>query len=148
MLDVLAQVSVFNGVPTEALARLLEHSKTRTFKRSGVIMQQGDPADCMHVILDGRVLVELNHAGFARPLALAELGSCELIGEMGVLDGEPRSATVTAIEDTRTLELGRDALVQLVIRYPEVARSLLRLLSQRLRSTDDLVEQLRQQTRN
>jgi CRP/FNR family cyclic AMP-dependent transcriptional regulator len=76
------------------------------------------------------------------PVVLDELGAGDLVGEMGVLDGEARSATVVAIETTVALELSAATLAATVLRHPEATTELLRLLSRRLRSTDELAVQL------
>jgi CRP-like cAMP-binding protein len=61
---------------------------------------------------------------------------------MGLLDGGPRSATVTATEDTETLELHSTVMAVVVMQYPQVAAALLRTLSRRLRSADELADAL------
>ena len=73
---------------------------------------------------------------------LAELGANDVVGEIGVLDGGARTATVTAVEQTRTLELHRTLLAVVLIQYPDVAAELLRTLSRRLRSTDEILDTL------
>jgi len=76
------------------------------------------------------------------PLVLAELGPNEIVGEVGILDGGARTATVTALAPTRTLELHRTVIAVVLIQYPAVAADLLRTLSRRLRSADELAEHL------
>jgi CRP-like cAMP-binding protein len=71
-------------------------------------------------------------------LLLAQLGPGEIVGEMGVLDGAPRSATVIAIEDTEAVELGAPTVTETILQHPDVSLELLRMLSRRLRSTDEL----------
>jgi CRP-like cAMP-binding protein len=61
---------------------------------------------------------------------------------MGLLDESPRTATVTALKDTETIELDGAALARAIVEYPEVTTALIRVLSQRLRCTDELVEYL------
>ena len=85
--------------------------------------------------------VTRSHPQILRPVVLAELGSRDVVGEMGVLDREPRSASVTALTEVETLELDAPTLAQVVLDHPEAAAALLRLLSQRLCSTDELMEQ-------
>jgi CRP/FNR family cyclic AMP-dependent transcriptional regulator len=111
-------------------------------------MRQGDISDALHVILAGRVRVERTHSGDATPIELAELGANEVVGEIGVLDGGPRTATVTALEETRTLELHRTLLAVVLIQYPEIATDLLRKLSARLRSTDEILDTLARDAAN
>lgn len=105
-------------------------------------MRQGDEASCLHVILAGKVSVAREHAALSNPVILAFLGPGEVVGEMGLLDGEPRSATVIAIEDTVTVEVAADALAECVAEYPQVYAELARVLSRRLRSTDELAAEI------
>ena len=105
-------------------------------------MRQGEDADVMHVILSGRVRVERSAAAGSAPVVLADLGANDVVGEMGVLDGGPRTATVTALEETHTLELHRTLLTVVLVQYPDIAADLLRTLSLRLRSTNELVDAL------
>ena len=139
----LASVSLFRPVPSEALARLAEQGRRRHFSPGSQLMRQGDVSQSMHIILEGRVRVERMPPHVPQPIVLAELGPNEVVGEIGLLDEGPRTATVTALRDTQTLELEAAALAQMILEYPEVGIALLQVLSQRLRSTDELIEQMR-----
>lgn len=136
----LSQVSLFTGVSLNGLSTLAERGIPRTFPPGSVLMRQGGPSDCMYVIISGLVRVERLHTDITEPIILAELGPGETVGEMGLLDGEPRSATVVAAEHTETLELSATSLEETMLQFPEVMTSLLRTLSRRLRSTDQFVE--------
>ena len=140
MLDVLAEVSLFAALPPTGLTRLAQQGKTRHFPAGSRLMHQGDVSVSMYIIVEGRVRVERSHPALLGPVLLAELGPGEVVGEIGVLDGEPRTATVTAVKDTETLELDAATLELTILAYPEVGTALLRVLSRRLRSTDELVE--------
>src|SRR5262245_28699678 len=96
MLSVLAQVDAFKDLPPEGLAMLVALGQPRSFPAGSVLMRQGDPSESLYVVVSGRVKVEREVGGGQPPLQLAELGPGEVVGEMGVLDREPRSATVTA----------------------------------------------------
>ena len=104
MTSPLAGVALFKELPEPGLQMLAERGRPKHFAAGVVIMRQGDASDALHVITHGRVRVERNQPGDT-PLVLAELGPGDVIGEMGLLDNAPRSATVTALEDTETLEL-------------------------------------------
>jgi CRP-like cAMP-binding protein len=142
MLDALSQADMFEGIPLDGLARLARSGIRRTFKAGTTLMKQGDLSDTMYVLLKGRVLVEKTHPQLSESLTLAELGPGDVVGEMGLLDHEPRSATVTAIDEVDAMELDDLALAQTVLQYPEVSAALLRLLSRRLRSADELSTEL------
>jgi CRP/FNR family cyclic AMP-dependent transcriptional regulator len=142
VLDALSKSEMFRGVPIDGLMRLAETGINRRFGPGAQLMRQGDISDTMYVILSGRVKVERSDSRVGSPLELAELGPGDVVGEMGLLDGEPRSATVTALESTEVMELDDLALAQLVLHYPDVSGGLLRILSRRLRSTDEVATDL------
>ena len=141
-------VGLFQGTSPEARRTLSERGRVRTFEAGEVLMRQGEDADAMYVILAGRVRVERDAPGHSAPALLAELGANDVVGEIGVLDGGPRTATVTAVEQTRTLELHRTLLAVVLIQYPDVAGELLRTLSRRLRSTDEILDTLARQNKD
>ncbi len=141
MTSSLARVALFTELPESGLQMLAERGRPKHFAAGDVLMRQGDASDALHVITRGRVRVERDQAG-ETPLVLADLGPGDVIGEMGLLDGGPRSATVTATEDTETLELHATVMAVVVMQYPQVAAALLRTLSRRLRSADELADAL------
>ena len=147
MRDVLSQNAILRTLPAEGLARLAEQGRRRAFPPGSQLMRQGDVSDSLHIILQGRVRVARTHPQILRPVVLAELGPGEIVGEMGVLDQEPRSATVTALNAVETLELDAATLSQAIMDHPEAAAALLQVLSRRVRSTDELVEQLARRER-
>ena len=141
MTSPLAAVALFKELPEPGLQTLAERGRPKNFKAGDVIMRQGDASDALHVITRGHVRVERDQ-GSETPLVLAELGAGDVIGEMGLLDNAPRSATVTALEDTETLELHATVMALVIMQYPQVAAALLRTLSRRLRSADELADAL------
>jgi CRP-like cAMP-binding protein len=112
-------------------------------------MRQDDPSDCLHVIARGRVQVSraIPKAG-AEPALLTELGPGDVVGEMGVLDAAPRSATVTAVEPTDTICISADLISAIMLQYPRVSDALFQLMSERIRSTEELADCLLQKSHN
>lgn len=147
-MEALSQIPILATLPPDGLARLVEQGVRRSFSTGAALMRQGEPSACMHVILMGSVQVERTHPDLIEPVVLAELGAGEAVGEMGVLDGEPRSATVIALEETETMELSATQLADAVVRYPEVSAALLRTITRRLRSTDELVAEVLRRERS
>jgi CRP/FNR family transcriptional regulator, cyclic AMP receptor protein len=126
----------------DGLARLAALGDRRVFAEGEELMRQGDVADSLFVILEGQVRVVREHPHLSTPITLAALGAGEVVGEMGLLDGEPRSATVTALEETVAMRVPEHALRLCVARHPDVYGSLLKVLSKRLRSTNDLAAEM------
>lgn len=139
---ILGLAQTAGALSLDGFARLAALGERRSFSKDVMLMKQGDPASTMFVILSGRVSVMREHRDLATPVLLANLGPGEIVGEMGLLDGEPRSATVTAIEDTIAVEVPGPALAECVAGYPDLYASLIKVLSRRLRSTDELVAQV------
>jgi CRP-like cAMP-binding protein len=137
----LARVALFKELPEPGLQTLAERGRPKHFSTGDVIMRQGDPSDALHVITRGRVRVERSQPGDT-PLVLADLGAGDVIGEMGLLDNAPRSATVTALEHVETIEIHATVMALVVMQYPQVASALLRTLSRRLRNADELADAL------
>jgi CRP/FNR family transcriptional regulator, cyclic AMP receptor protein len=113
----------------------------RHFAAGEVLIRQGDVSDCMYVLLQGQVRVERAHPDLHEPLHLADLPAGTTVGEIGVLDGGNRTATVTAVEPTETLRLPAGALAGILQAHPETAAALLHILSKRLRNTDELIDE-------
>jgi len=106
-----------------------------------VLFYEKEPADEMYIVLEGKVKASLfNERG--DELVLAEFGPGEFIGEMGIIDQGPRSATAIAEENSRLAVLSRDAFLKILRENPDIALNVMRSLVARLRRTDDLVEAL------
>src|SRR5687768_2813912 len=95
-IEALATAGVLRDICTQDLHRLALLGHRRLFAPGEVLMRQDEPSDCLHVLVRGRVRVERVQPHSAEPLLVAELGPCETVGEMGLLNDAPRSATVTA----------------------------------------------------
>src|SRR5688572_24773451 len=100
-----------------------------------VIFEEGGTADCVLLVRAGRVRVTAV-AGDGEELLLAERGAGELLGELSGIDGQPRSASVTALEDVRGLVVPLHAFRAFLLDNPRVALSLLELMSRRLREAE------------
>jgi CRP-like cAMP-binding protein len=109
------------------------------FRQTEFIVQEGQPGDEMYFIESGQVQVLKRHG--AQTLLLAEMGAGDLFGEMALLTGKPRSATVVATTDVNLWAMGQSDFDELVTSYPNLALALSRLLSERLSNSDARVLQ-------
>lgn len=126
----------------DGFARLAAVGERRSYAAGERLMKQGEAADSMFVILSGKVHVVREHPDLASPIPLATLGSGEVVGEMGLLDGDPRSATVTAAEPVVAMQVPQTALSQIVAQHPDIYGALVKTLSKRLRDTNELAAQI------
>jgi len=126
----LARNPLFDGVPAAALDGASSSLARRTFAPGDVICRAGDPGDTLFVIVDGLARV-LGADGDV----VARLRRSDVIGEMSLVSGEPRSATVIAAVPTSVLELGRDDFAGLIAVHPQILSNLNRILTRRLAET-------------
>jgi CRP/FNR family transcriptional regulator, cyclic AMP receptor protein len=126
-LNILQSISLFSGSSTEVLLELADKLEVESAQPGDLIVRQGEMGSCMYVVIDGKVRI---HEG---ERTLNYLGRGDFFGEMAVLDPMPRSTTVTAIEVTRLYRLEREAVVEVMIKQPEIAQGVIRTLCRRLR---------------
>lgn len=132
----LGDVPLFAGLPAAALDRLAAESRRRRFPRGQILCHEGDPGDALLVLEAGRVAVSRFAAG-GREVVLAAVEAPAAFGELALIDGAPRSATVTAQTPVVVRVLGRDAVAALLAREPTVALALLRAMTAMVRATND-----------
>jgi CRP-like cAMP-binding protein len=134
--DVLASTELFQGVSPEELIELARHASTRRLVRGDVLFNEGDPPDALYIVLRGRVAIA-NKSFDGRESVVALMENGDLFGEMGMLDGLPRSAEGRALEPSEVLELGYSAARALLERRPELLWGVVRMLADRLRGMDE-----------
>jgi EAL domain-containing protein (putative c-di-GMP-specific phosphodiesterase class I)/CRP-like cAMP-binding protein len=105
----------------------------RTFSPASTLFREGEGADCAYIIEKGRVEISALRNG--RQVRLAILGENELVGEMAVVDDQVRSATVTALEETRVVVIEREQVKRAMDRADPLVRLFLRVILERQRST-------------
>ncbi len=137
-LDVLAENTAFSHVSRDRLVEIAEDGKRHLYLTGQVVMRQGSESDSLHIVVKGKVEVERDVAG--KTIHLAELRQGDIVGEMGVLNGDARTATVKALEDLETLEIGAAHLKKVFQQDPEVLLAVMKVINERLRSTEELVE--------
>ncbi len=125
---ILKTVSIFAETPDEILAETASFLEEVEVKAGETIFEKGDMDKRMYLIVEGRVRI---HDG---ERTLAHLGDRDVFGEMAVLDPQPRSASATAMADTRLFRLHQDLFYELMADRIEVARGIIRVLARRLRA--------------
>ena len=123
----LGKVALFKDLSRRNLARIDRISRVKYAITGDVLVEQGDPADDMIVVLDGRASVSRGRR------TIDECGPGHCFGEMALLDSQPRSATVTALEPMRLLVIPGTEFRKLLPAAPRLAEALLATLSLRLR---------------
>lgn len=113
--DLVARVSYFQGLGAATIAEVAQLLRPSDFATGTVVIRRGQPGDCMYFIVTGEVTVDLK----PQPLVL---GAGEFFGEMALITGEPRSATVAARTNCELLHLDLADFRHLEARHPEVAK--------------------------
>ena len=113
---------------------VVSYMRPERIKAGEVVMREGESTrnDFMALVLDGEVTVENSVAAAHDSMVVSILGPGSLIGEMGIIDGGPRSATCTASTDLALAVLTREALARLMDTHPSVAARLLLAMSKRI----------------
>ena len=128
----LESVSIFGGLGERELDLLLECTTTKQVEAREVLFHKGDPGNQLYGILSGRLKVMATGTD-GKDVVFGLMGPGEVIGEIALMDTNPRSATVVALEDSRLLTLHRRDLIPLLERHPKVAIHLAAVLAARLR---------------
>ncbi len=122
---------------------VVSYMEPRLFPEGTVFIQEGDRnnTDYMILVLDGEVTVESIVVSRTRPVTVTVLGAGSVLGEMGIVDGEPRSATCTATTEVRCTIFTRTALEQLLNEQPAIGAKFMMAISlriaQRMRDTSE-----------
>jgi CRP-like cAMP-binding protein len=123
---------IFGGSDVEALAELETQVEWQALESGATLFRRGDPADAAYIVTSGR-LRALDEAA-PQERALNEIGSGEIVGEMALLDAEPRSATVVAVRDSLLARIPASAFQRLIERHPAALRRITGFLIARLRA--------------
>src|SRR4051812_16377182 len=129
--DSIRKIPLFSSLSREDVAKVLGKFEEIAHPAGATIFHQGDTGDAFYLIRSGTVEVVLEGAG-GRSETLAVLGAQEGFGEMALLSGEPRSATIVAVKDTTLWRLSREAWTDLIEKHPTWLLHFCALLSKRL----------------
>jgi CRP/FNR family cyclic AMP-dependent transcriptional regulator len=138
---VIEKVPLFGQLGPADLQRVMELARERTYPKNSVILFEDDPGDALFVVATGQVKVVLIGED-GREVILSVLGEGEFFGEMALIDDEPRSAHVIAMEDSTLVVLRREDFQSILMQVPAIALALLKELSRRLRRVDEKVGSL------
>lgn len=128
----LRRVPIFHGLDAARLRLLAFTGERTTFAAGDVLFRRGDEANAAYVLLSGSadVVIAIGEDGSVRGWSVAENA---IIGEMGLVTDDPRSATVVATSDIVALKLRKDVFLALLAEFPQMALSVTRLMIKRLR---------------
>jgi CRP-like cAMP-binding protein len=137
----LKKLDWFDELPNEMLNALAEKVQKRHLKANEVLFSKGEEGDSLFVIDSGWVKI-VTEDSQGSEVVLNQVGAGEIIGEMALLDNEPRSAGVITLSDTTVLELKRDDFMEILKQQPDLALSVIRNFSSRMRYNTNYIERI------
>jgi len=137
----LSTIPLFSQLREGDLERLAAAAQERSYPKNSVILFEDDPGDSLYVVLNGQVKVVII-AEDGREVILSIRSEGDFFGELSIIDDEPRSAHVIAMEESRLLVLRREDFNRCLRELPQIATGLLRALCRRLRQADRKISSL------
>jgi CRP/FNR family cyclic AMP-dependent transcriptional regulator len=141
MLNVLAQVEIFNGLCDEELEVLAASSVTRQYPKNTVIINEGDHADSLYLIDQGRVKVYCSDKN-GKEFIMNTLEPGDYFGELALLDDDRRSASVRTMEKCTFRIIYKEDFQRVISDHPNIAKVLMRNLTRSVRKLTDKVKSL------
>jgi len=137
----LVNVPIFSDLAQETLEKIVKSGVIQSYKKNSVILSEEDSGSALFVIAEGKVKVSRS-SNDEKEVILAMLNESDFFGEMSLLDGMARSATVTAVEDSKLFIIQRTEFLDLLKRYPDVSIALLTELTKRFRASSMKIKAL------
>jgi CRP/FNR family cyclic AMP-dependent transcriptional regulator len=141
MLALLRNVPLFSGLEEKDLRLLQQMGVRRTFPKHTVLIQEGSHGDSLYLIISGRVKVFLDNQE-GKEITLALLGPGDFVGEMALIDDEPRSAGVVTLDTCVLMVFSRADFRHTLAHNPSLSINLMKSLTHRLRDADRQIKSL------
>jgi len=132
----LARVPVFSALAREELAQVARVAARRRFEAGEVVFKEGDEGSTCYIVRSGRARAIREHPD-GRSITLAHFAPGDIFGEMAMLDGERRSATIETTDATEAIAITGADMQRLLLEHPEISVKLIAALGQRLRDTNE-----------
>jgi CRP-like cAMP-binding protein len=139
LVTLLRQIELFQGVGLPELRLISQQMTEQSYDAGAVVFHEGDMGDCLFVILTGTIHVYVEREGKTVTYGLMRAGEC--FGEMALIEDAPRSATVRAEAPAHCLTLSKQGFLNLIQHHPQIALSIMKSLCQRLRRTNELLQE-------
>jgi CRP/FNR family transcriptional regulator, cyclic AMP receptor protein len=139
--SILRATTLLRSVPAEELNAVAAASRLRSFRRGQIVFTRSDPGDTVIVVVSGRIKVTMRSADGGE-LTLAVIPPGGLLGELGVVDGGPRSADAETLEESQLLLIPREAIRAICARVPSAAQALTNSIAATLRRLTEVTADL------
>jgi CRP/FNR family transcriptional regulator, cyclic AMP receptor protein len=145
VVELLQRVQLFSELSQPELERVAQVAIPRSFPRDTRVFHEGDSGDACYIVRSGTCRVTREHSD-GRAITLATLGPGAIFGELAMFDGERRSASVEATENTQLLALPASDMRSLIRTHPAMAEKLVIALTRRLREANERISRQSFQT--
>lgn len=140
LMNYLERLPLFKGAPAAVLAKLVNRIKILSLTRGDYLVHQGEASESLFVIRTGWVKI-VTEGPQGEEVILNQCGPGQLVGEMSLVDQQPRSNSMVAISAAEVLEIKYDAVLIMLNEYPPLALKFLRDMSDRLRFANAYIEE-------
>ncbi len=141
MTGILQQIPLFSSLKTEELEAISKVTLNKNFPKDKIILLEDEEGDTLFIIIKGKVKVT-TFSENGKEVIFSLLGEGDFFGDMSLLDGKPRSASVISMEDSELQLIRRAEFYRLLEEHPRIALKLLEELASRLRKADERIESL------
>lgn len=138
--NLLSYIQLFEGLTPTQLDWVAQHAHRRNFEAGRNVMTVDQPGEVVYIILHGTVKIHIEQG--ARDVILAILGVGDMLGEMSLIDSVGRSASAVTLETSLMLWMDKATFNYMLENFPPVARNLVKIMSARVRLSDQLIQAL------
>jgi CRP/FNR family cyclic AMP-dependent transcriptional regulator len=138
--NLLSYIQLFEGLAPAQLDWIAQHAHRRNFEAGRNVMTIEQPGEAVYIILHGTVKIHIEQG--ERDVILAIRGAGDLLGEMSLIDSIGRSASVVTLETSLMLWMDKTSFNYMLDNFPPVARNLVKILSARVRLSNQLIQAL------
>jgi predicted acylesterase/phospholipase RssA/CRP-like cAMP-binding protein len=137
LLSTLASFELLATIDRPVLEQFGPSLQWLTLRAGELLLSQGEPGDCVYLVVHGRLRATVEDPRRGRDRVIGEVGHGETVGEMALLTGAPRSASIRAVRETTLIRISREAFDRLVEHYPGPMLRVARLIIERYQRTLD-----------
>ena len=137
----LREIPLFSRLDDKALGNLEKAAIKRAYPKNTILISKGDKSDQLFVVLKGKLKVAITDAS-GKEIIMSFLGAGDYFGEMAMIDGESRSATIMTTQASEVLTISRDDFHRTLLSSPDLMFELLKVLARKVRMATDKLESL------
>ena len=147
MTQPLSEIPLFEGLNNRERRRVVGALRSRIFKAGDILFHEGDPGDKLFLVKEGLVRIYTGGRENGQETSVLIIGKPgDVFGELAIVDGEPRSASAKAVEDTVVYTMARDHFNHHLEGIPRLAYNFIRQMSHKMRSSTNKMESLANQS--